>query len=113
MLSLFLFEALYFKGKFVIGLLQKSDFASTVLNILAAIEDGLFELCDDVLVFSDLLDVLGLDRGLLAFNLFVFALELDDFQAKVVELFLHFLTLVQLLPQFSNRLIFLDCFNKG
>ena len=58
MLRLFLFKALDFEGQLVVGLLEKGDFASAVLDVLSAVEDSLFEIGDGVLVFSDFLDVL-------------------------------------------------------
>lgn len=57
-LSFFLLKTLDFKDQFLVGLFEKSDFSGTILDVLPAVEDSLFELCDDMFVLFDFFDVL-------------------------------------------------------
>ena len=57
-LSFFLLKTLDFKDQFLVGLFEKSDFSGTILDVLPAVEDSLFELCDGIFVLFDFLDVL-------------------------------------------------------
>lgn len=70
-LSFFLLKTLDFKDQFLVGLFEKSDFSGTILDVLPAVEDSLFELCDDMFVLFDFFDVLWLYGSLLALYLFV------------------------------------------
>ena len=79
----------------MVGLLETGDFPGAGLDALAAVEDGLLQLRDGLLVPLDLFDVLRLDGGLLALDLLVLPLQADYSEAEVVKLFLHFLALLQ------------------
>ena len=92
----------------MVGILETVDFSSAGLDAFPAVEDGLLELRDGLLVLLDLLDVLRLDGGLIALDLLVLALQTNDLQAEIVELFFHFFALLQLLPQLGHRFVFLD-----
>jgi hypothetical protein len=97
----------------VVGLLETGDFPSAGLDALAAVEDGLLQLRDGLLVPLDLFDVLRLNGGLLALDLLVLPLQADYLEAEVVKLFLHFLALLQLLPQLGHGFVLLDALDVG
>lgn len=77
------------------------------------VEDGLLQLCNSALVGLDLQQVFAFDLRLLAFQFLVLPLELDDLEAEVIELLLHFLAVLQLLAQLCHGLVLFEGVDVG